>query len=304
MHYKMYVYLFSIVHDLMTESSQLQSQIPALFNKDNIEERLFFAMRAMLIYHTYCRKLRANRFRRSKRNQENAKPSLAERMAANLASIIDGTQAPRIFASPAPTPRKKVQPSSSGLVKIRSPLSEIPVSASGSLSARQQHSPTLSPQTPDSNANAKTPSISISSGPKARDFPSSLARHGSSHVDDSKIVKVESRSFPIPSTSSSNMIVSPTSCGNTQVRGSQIRSVQKFLEAARPPMTHLLQQFIEFGCRNEDFLLAVSVWPLERIRKFLKSLPPGPGGSPLTKMEVDILTYHFESYFLVSNSKA
>ena len=79
--------------------------------------------------------------------------------------------------------------------------------------------------------------------------------------------------------------------------GGQIHSVHKFLEAAIPSMTHLLDQFIDFGCLSEDFLYAVSMWPLEKIRAFLKSLPPGPGGSGLTEMEVDILTYHLESYF-------
>jgi hypothetical protein len=92
-------------------------------------------------------------------------------------------------------------------------------------------------------------------------------------------------------------------CGDTQLRGGQIRSVHHFLEAAIPPMTHLLPQFIEFGCVSEEFLFTVSQWSPEAIRTFLQSLPPGPAGSALTKMEVVILTYHFESYFLASDSK-
>jgi len=233
-------------------------------------------------------------------------------MAANLLSIKNGTHAPKIFASPARA-LPNVEPSSSnGPVVARLPLSDI--SASGS-HARQQR-PVLSPQAPIPHVNASPPLSSISEprAPNDQIPPPSLARHNFSHTDRFRPIKIGT-SFRTPTVSSSNMMASSssfTSCGDMQgcsvpappQRGGQIRSVHKFLEAAMPSMTHLLHRFIEFGCLGEDFLFAVSMWSPERIRTFLKSLPPGPGGSALTRMEVDVLAYHFETYFLASNLKA
>ena len=301
----MYASSSFVVHHLMIESSQLQSQLPALFKKGNIEQRLSFATRVILVNHGRHRKQHTSRI---VKNKPNVRPSLAERMAANLASITNGTRAPRIFASPAPALRK-VPPSSSSSVKIESPLPEIPASASRSPRARREHSSALPAQTSNPNVNVRTPSSSIS-GPGSSNAQFSLpflARHDSSHIAESEAIKVETPSSRTPSISSRNMLAGSstfTSCRDEQARGCQICRVHKFLDAAIPSMTHLLHQFIEFGCLGEDFLFAVSTWSPEVIRIFLRSLPPGPGGHALTKMEVEILTYHFESYFLVSNSKA
>ena len=232
-------------------------------------------------------------------------------MRANLLSILNGTPAPKIFASPAPRTRN-VNSSSSDGPAARLPLSDIPASASGS-----QRSPVLPPQTPNPRGSAgfSLSRISEPRTPKNQILPPSLARHDSSQIDRSRAIQVEKTSFSIPMASSSNMVSSSsasTSYGGKQgssivvpsPRGAQIRSVHKFLEAAIPSMTHLLHRFIEFGCLGEDFLFAVSTWSPEGIRTFLKSLPPGPGGSTLTKMEVDILAYHFESYFRASKSNS
>jgi hypothetical protein len=204
-------------------------------------------------------------------------------MAANLLSIKNGTPAPKIFASPA----RDVEPSSSSVI-MELPQSEIPAFASR-LPVYQQHSPAL-------------PSQMSKPEDKAISEPGSSNAQVSSHIDGSGEIKVEKTSFSTPKTSSSNAIASSSTSISAQSRsvvapGSQIPSVHKFLEAAFPPMTHLLQRFIDFGCRSEELLFAISMWPPERIRRFLKSLPPGPTGSALTKMEVDILAYHFESYF-------
>ena len=253
-------------------------------------------MRTILVIHNARRKSQA------KNNQRSAKPSLTERMAANLASILKGTQAPRMFASPAPA-RCKVRPSSSGFVKVKSPPLESPASASRSLNPRQKCSLALPPQTPSFNASPKT-FLDFISGPGSSNgqvSPPSHARHGSSHIDESKAIKVENPSSSTPLTTLSTMMAdlsTSTSCGDTQLRGDQIHSVHHFLEAAIPPMTHLLHQFMEFGCVSEEFLFAVSGWSPEAIGTFLKRLPPGPGGRALTEMEINILTYHFESYFL------
>ena len=224
-------------------------------------------------------------------------PSLAERMAANLLSITNGTQAPKIFASP--TPQKvNTQPYSSG-------------SAFKSVAPQQRSLATPMPM-PNPDANAKVLSSSTNT-------QVSFPRHGLSHTKRPNAIEVKNTSISTPATSSSNIIASssnprPTSPEDTQgrsgssvavpsLRGNQIHSVHKFLDAAIPSMAHLLHRFIEFGCLGEDFLFAVSTWPAERIRTFLKSLPLSPEGSGLTKMEVDILTYHFESYFVTGDSK-
>ena len=211
-------------------------------------------------------------------------------MAANLLSIKNGAPAPKIFASPV----RDVEPSS--IMEL--PQSEIPASASR-LFVDQQHSPALPSQTSEPEDQARISSSSIS-------------EPGSSNIDGSREIKVEKTSFSTPKTSSSNAIASSStsiSCGDSQSYsivtplrpGSQIHSVHRFLAAALPPMTHLLHRFFDFGCRSEELLFAISMWPPEEIRRFLKSLPPGPRGNALTRMEVDILAYHFESYFQSSN---
>jgi hypothetical protein len=62
-------------------------------------------------------------------------------------------------------------------------------------------------------------------------------------------------------------------------------------------MTHLKDAFIDFGCVNVDYLLAISVWPSERIFDFLDQLSLGPNGARLTEMEKHILQFHFKKYF-------
>ena len=217
-------------------------------------------------------------------------------MAANLLSIKNGAPAPKIFASPV----RDVEPSS--IMEL--PQSEIPASASR-LFVDQQHSPALPSQTSEPEDQARISSSSISE-------PGSSNTQVSSHIYGSREIKVTKTSLSTPKTSSSNAIASSStsiSCGDTQSYsivtplrpGSQIHSVHRFLAAALPPMTHLLHRFFDFGCRSEELLFAISMWPPEEIRRFLKSLPPGPRGNALTKMEVEILVYHFESYFQSSN---
>jgi hypothetical protein len=63
------------------------------------------------------------------------------------------------------------------------------------------------------------------------------------------------------------------------------RDVYDFLETSKPPMTHLMDAFIDFGCINAEFLLAVSSWSFEGIRGALDQLsfrPDASGGRKLT----------------------
>ena len=77
----------------------------------------------------------------------------------------------------------------------------------------------------------------------------------------------------------------------------QYRAVYDFLQASMPPMTHLMDAFIDFGCFDPVCLHAISIWPLERIESVLNQLSPGSGDGKLTKMETFILQNHFREYF-------
>ena len=77
----------------------------------------------------------------------------------------------------------------------------------------------------------------------------------------------------------------------------QYRAVHDFLQASVPPMTHLMDAFIDFGCINAHFLRTISTWPFEKIRCVLDQLSPGSNDKKLTGMEKFILQDHFKDYF-------
>lgn len=193
-------------------------------------------------------------------------------MKANLLSIVNGkAPAPKIFASPAP---QRVRPSPSE-------------TASRSF-ARQRHSPNLPPQTPSPTVNTNISSSSLP-GPRSSE---AQAPSFSASITSSDSVMASSFTSTLCEDTPGCSVVIPFS------RTGRIRSVHKFLETAEPPMTHMLHRFIDFGCLGEDFLITVSRWSTERIRTFLWDLPPGPRGKAMNEMEVEVLTHHFESYFL------
>jgi hypothetical protein len=77
----------------------------------------------------------------------------------------------------------------------------------------------------------------------------------------------------------------------------QYRDIHSFLGTSTPPMTHLMDAFINFGCINADFLLAISSWSSERIREVLDQLSLGPDDRQITEMDKFILENHFKEYF-------
>jgi len=77
----------------------------------------------------------------------------------------------------------------------------------------------------------------------------------------------------------------------------QYRDIHNFLGASIPPLTHLMDTFIDFGCTNADFLLAISSWSSERIREALEQLSLGHHDRRFTDMEKFILENHFKEYF-------
>ena len=89
----------------------------------------------------------------------------------------------------------------------------------------------------------------------------------------------------------------PRSNKSTKHDPNQYQDIRTFLENSMPPMTHLMDAFINFGCINGEFLLAISSWPLERIREVLDQLSLGPNDKPITEMDKYILENHFKEYF-------
>ena len=77
----------------------------------------------------------------------------------------------------------------------------------------------------------------------------------------------------------------------------QYRDIRRFLESSLPPMTHLMDAFIDFGCVNAAFLHTVSSWSIEKIRDVLNQLTLGPTGKKITEMDKFILENHFKEYF-------
>jgi hypothetical protein len=58
----------------------------------------------------------------------------------------------------------------------------------------------------------------------------------------------------------------------------QYGAVLDFLNASKPPMSHLMDAFVDFGCINAEFLLVISSLSMERIRYILDQLTPGCDG--------------------------
>jgi hypothetical protein len=74
--------------------------------------------------------------------------------------------------------------------------------------------------------------------------------------------------------------------------------VARFLNACFPSMVHYLQHFIDFGCTNEEYLVAVSTWPADRISYFLSQVSSHGDNQPkFSDMDILILQDHFISYF-------
>lgn len=75
-----------------------------------------------------------------------------------------------------------------------------------------------------------------------------------------------------------------------------IVTIYQFLNGCVPSMTHLLKQFLDFGCTSEEVLWAISTWSRQGVEDFLDRLPPGPSGNSMSQMEKLILLNHFSSY--------
>jgi len=105
----------------------------------------------------------------------------------------------------------------------------------------------------------------------------------------------ESASQILPRSNKSSMNIKPEITYKIH-DPNEYHDIHNFLEASMPPMTHLFDAFINFGCINTDFLLAVSRWSSENIRDFLDQLSLGPNERQITEMEKFVLQNYFEDY--------
>ncbi|KIM35259.1 hypothetical protein M413DRAFT_39764, partial [Hebeloma cylindrosporum] len=77
------------------------------------------------------------------------------------------------------------------------------------------------------------------------------------------------------------------------------QAISNFLEQCTPSMAHLHPHLVNFGCSNEEYLLAVASWRPEDVRKFLtEALKDRETGETLVNsMDMLVLQSHFLSYY-------
>ncbi|KAF9479998.1 hypothetical protein BDN70DRAFT_932111 [Pholiota conissans] len=80
------------------------------------------------------------------------------------------------------------------------------------------------------------------------------------------------------------------------------QGIHSFLATCKPPMTHYLKLFIDFGCTTETHLRSISLWLPEHkynlVKTILKSANPGGATAEPTEMDVAFLVNQFEVYFV------
>lgn len=86
----------------------------------------------------------------------------------------------------------------------------------------------------------------------------------------------------------SNATMSPSSGSSTN------NPIRDFLQASRPPMTHFMDAFIDFGCTNAEYLQVISSWPSEAVKHMLDKLPPTRDGRKMSEMDKIVLQNHFK----------
>lgn len=196
-------------------------------------------------------------------SRRKAEMPLPEWMSLNLASVANATSA-SMFASPS--------------LRVRASRSSGSVTSSVSQHRRRVlFVPHLAKSQPQLN--------------KAFQPRSSMDDPCSEHSS------VSTMSATYSTSAISNLFAFKNSPLHLQSQSDQNKSVHHFLEASVPSMGYLLPHFIDYGCTHEVFLLAVSVWPPERISKFLEDVVTGPHGPLISPMEKMVLENHFQRYF-------
>ncbi|KAF9048512.1 hypothetical protein BJ165DRAFT_1460239 [Panaeolus papilionaceus] len=154
-----------------------------------------------------------------------------------------------------------------------------------------------------SNVKTSTPT-SITSYPECSALPSSPSTSlAITKQPFRKFKPAISRTYTGGPSSSTSRPLSSLSTGNrSEPSSSAIVTEQEsylinFLRACNPPMDHYYDCFIKAGCRNYQYLFALSTWPKETRRSFLKSLGSAEGGSKPTGMDVLVIDHFLEVAF-------
>jgi len=200
-------------------------------------------------------------------DRKKAKMPLLERMALNLASIASTPSAPNMFASPSLRDHAS-QPSGSVSSPFSQPRKGVLFVPHVSNSQLQLNNTPSRPWSTIGDPCSEHSSVSMSH-PTSADTSGNLSTSIGSSMHGGSVVSQSDKST----------------------------SVHHFLEACVPSMSYLLPQFIDYGCTHEGFLLAASLWPPEKIRKFLEDVVTGPEGRLISPMEQMVLENHLTEYF-------
>ena len=119
----------------------------------------------------------------------------------------------------------------------------------------------------------------------------------------SPVARMKSQNTPIHAESSSQARPSNNASftqGNQEdaLKLTGVTRLAGFLNACSPPMAHFLQPLINFGCTSEEYLVAVSAWPTDKILHFLRQVVGRESDKrEFTQMDMLVLQNHFVSYF-------
>lgn len=93
--------------------------------------------------------------------------------------------------------------------------------------------------------------------------------------------------------------VSPPSLDPTTLPKYRINEVEAFLKSCFPDMRHLLNQFMDYGILNRQYLSVIAGWPPEKIDQLLRGIGASTMFNDLgpTEMDIKILIKHFKDYF-------
>ena len=247
--------------------SQLKEQHPEIFATEESEKRLYFVIRLVLHEHST---------RRSRYNRQNEKLGC---------SCSAATQKSPISMHNNKTNRQSKVESRHGAVWNRFFLNRFVVNK------RFWQTIESEPIVVDSDDDHE-----MSVEPVSHILSQSKELRAGSERDNPGMSMSKSASQTLPRSNESSMSTK-SQITHKKHDPNQYHDLNNFLETTMPPMTYLLDAFIEFGCVNADYLRAISTWSFEAIRGVLDRLSFGPDGKRLTEMEKFILQNHFKEYF-------
>lgn len=128
----------------------------------------------------------------------------------------------------------------------------------------------------------------LTMGPQKKSLSIRQSRPGPSSSPLTHINQASSSS----SSSRGNVDLSPEGC--------RINEVAAFLKGCNPPMCHLLNSFIKFGCRNRKFLEAVADYDDNEMLDFLRTVIKHENQGLGFEMDVWVLKRQFKRYFVWS----